>query len=311
MENQSMDYEQSLLFKIAYYYYFEEMTQQKIADRLSISRIRVLKLLDKARQNGIIQFKLKENPEFHINYEKKLMERFMLTDAFVVPDPTTPATRNTNIAKGAALYINDRIKPEQMINVGYGDTSKHLLNNLATMVEGPINCISLTGGVSYYLPEPRPHVFNANLHLIPAPLLASSVEMAKAMRNEHSIVEIFRMAPLSSMTVIGIGGMHEKSTIFNTGTLTKHDMMYLKMQGAVGDMLSHFIDKDGNPVPSAIEERLISTPLETLKNLKNVIGVAAGETKVEAIRAVLRGGYLNVLITDASTAKQILEVEDE
>jgi DNA-binding transcriptional regulator LsrR (DeoR family) len=113
------------------------------------------------------------------------------------------------------------------------------------------------------------------------------------------------------MSVIGIGGMHEKSTIFNTGTLTKNDMMYLKMKGAVGDMLSHFIDKHGNLVPNAVEERLISTPLETLKNLKNVIGVAAGETKVEAIRAVLRGGYLNVLVTDASTAKQILEVEDE
>ena len=305
-----IDYEESLQFKVAYYYYFENLTQQGIADLLSISRIRVLKLLEKARQKGIIQFKLRENPSFHIEYEKALIERYNLDDVFIVPDAPSEDRRNANVAQAAALYINDRLKGNDHINVGYGDTSKHLLNNLATMVEKPISCISLTGGVSYYLPDTRPHVFNANLHLIPAPLLASSLDMAQAIRNEESVNEIFRMAPLAQLTVIGIGGMHAKSTIFTTGTLSKNDMLFLKMQGAVGDVLSHFLDADGNLIQSDIEKRLISTPLENLRSLNNVIGVAAGETKVRAIRSVLKGKYLNVLITDASTAKHILEDTD-
>ena len=44
----------------------------------------------------------------------------------------------------------------------------------------------------------------------------------------------------------------------------------------------------------------------TLKELENVIGVAAGGHKVDAIRAVLRGKYLDVLITDEATALQLL-----
>ena len=44
----------------------------------------------------------------------------------------------------------------------------------------------------------------------------------------------------------------------------------------------------------------------TLKELENVIGVAAGSHKVDAIRAVLRGKYLDVLITDEATALQLL-----
>ena len=40
-----MNYEESLMVKAAWYYYFENMTQQAIADRLSISRMRVIKLL--------------------------------------------------------------------------------------------------------------------------------------------------------------------------------------------------------------------------------------------------------------------------
>ena len=46
------------MVKAAWYYYFENMTQQAIADRLSISRMRVIKLLDAARQTGVIQFRL-------------------------------------------------------------------------------------------------------------------------------------------------------------------------------------------------------------------------------------------------------------
>ncbi|MGN0754786.1 MAG: sigma factor-like helix-turn-helix DNA-binding protein, partial [Aristaeellaceae bacterium] len=37
-----LNYEESLMVKAAWYYYFENMTQQAIADRLSISRMRVI-----------------------------------------------------------------------------------------------------------------------------------------------------------------------------------------------------------------------------------------------------------------------------
>ena len=51
------------------------------------------------------------------------------------------------------------------------------------------------------------------------------------------------------------------------------------MQGAVGDVLSHFLDKDGNPVETDIEDRLISTPLATLKELENVIAWPQAATR--------------------------------
>ncbi|MDC7125709.1 MAG: sugar-binding transcriptional regulator [Spirochaetales bacterium] len=306
-----MDYEEILMFKIAYYYYFEEMTQQNIAERLSISRIKVIKLLEKARQKGIIQFHLRKNPEFYLQYEQHLIKKFGLIDVFVVPAPNDQSKTNTNLAKAASLYINGRLKDDDLINVGYGDTSSHLLNNLATMAVKPISCVSLTGGVSYYLPDTRSNVFNANLHLIPAPLLASSPEMAQAIRDEATINEIFQMASIASLTVVGIGGLHENSTIFKTGTLTTNDMLYLKTHGAVGDILSHFIDKDGKLIQTDIEDRLISMPLETLKSFKTVIGVAAGEHKISAIKGALRGHYCNILITDANTAQKLLEESDD
>ena len=49
--NNAVHYEDALMVKAAWYYYFENMTQQAIADRLSIIRMRVIKLLEAARRN--------------------------------------------------------------------------------------------------------------------------------------------------------------------------------------------------------------------------------------------------------------------
>ena len=78
----------------------------------------------------------------------------------------------------------------------------------------------------------------------------------------------------------------------------------------MGDLLSHFIDKDGNPVESGLDNRLLSTPLEELKKMNNVIGVAGGRHKAEAIHAALRGKYLDILITDEETAAMLLKTSE-
>jgi DNA-binding transcriptional regulator LsrR (DeoR family) len=302
----TMLYEESLMVKVAWYYYFENMTQQAIAQQVGISRMRVVKLLEKARRNGIIQFKLRQTGAGRLELEREVIARFGLSDAFIIPTAPVGASVNQSIANAAALYIGDRLGENAFINIGYGDTPNRILNSLATMVEQPLSCVSLTGGVNYYLPDTRSNVFNAKLFLMPAPLLANSPEMAEAMRNEVSVLEISRLYSLASMSVVGIGSMDESATIIQNGILTKNDLTFLGMHGAVGDLLSHFVDKDGALVQTSIEDRLLAISLEALKSLPCVIGAAAGETKVEAIHGVLRGGYLNVLITDEATAAKLL-----
>ena len=104
--------------------------------------------------------------------------------------------------------------------------------------------------------------------------------------------------------------MNDQATILKNGILNQNDFTFLKMQGAVGDVLSHFLDKNGNPISIELEDRLMSTPLEELRKLDNVIGVAGGTRKAEAILAALRGRYLDILITDEETARLLLEASE-
>lgn len=304
------DYEEILLVKVAWFYYIEGFTQQEIGEYLGIPRLRVNRLLDKARRNGIIRFSIRENDSNRMGVEKSLIKRFQLKDAFVVPSPIDGKNINESIAQAAAMYINERIDKSSFINMGYGDTTSRILNYLSNMSEFPVNVVSLTGGVNYYLPNTRSNIFNAKLYLTPTPLLMKNADMVQAIEKEPSIQQILNMTPLAQLSVVGIGGMDEDATLVTNGMFSSNDFLLLSMKGAVGDILCHFIDQNGHLIPSEIEGRLISTSLESLRSLENTIGVAAGENKVKAILAALRGGYLDILITDENTASGILKISE-
>ena len=304
-----LDYENILMIRAAWYYYMENYTQQRISELLGVSRARVIGLLEKARQTGVIQFRIRQDGNRYIKAEQDLISRFGLKDVFTVPKADSLANLNESIAQAAAMYIIRRLKGGDFLNVGYGDTTSRILNHLAIAAQLPLNVVSLAGGVNCYLPNTNSNVFNARLYLIPSPLLLSSAAVRDSLRQEPDVEEIFRMIPLSSMSVVGIGCLSDRATIVKNGILNNNDFTFLKMQGAVGDVLSHFLDKNGQVVSHDLEGRLMSTPMDQLRTLENVIGAAGGPDKAEAILAVLRGGYLDVLITDEDTAQLLLEAE--
>lgn len=93
-----MTYEESLMVKVSWYYYFENMTQQAIADRLNISRMRVIKLLDNAQKMNIIQFRLRSEGLGMLEQSRSLMDKYRLKDVFIVPDANDPSYLNEAIA---------------------------------------------------------------------------------------------------------------------------------------------------------------------------------------------------------------------
>ena len=67
-----------------------------------------------------------------------------------------------------------------------------------------------------------------------------------------------------------------------------------------------FIDADGNAVVSGLDELVIGVTLDQLKSAKRRVGVAGGNSKYEAVRAAVRGGWVNTLVTDIVTAERLL-----
>jgi DNA-binding transcriptional regulator LsrR (DeoR family) len=131
------------------------------------------------------------------------------------------------------------------------------------------------------------------------------------LKKEVAVERIFKMAALSDFTIVGIGGINADATIIKNGVLTTDDYLILKKKGAVGDILSHFININGNLVDTDLEKRLMSPALADIEKYNNVVGVAGGSHKVKAIYAVLTGKYLDILITDETTATAVLELHQK
>lgn len=296
----------ALATKAAWYYYMEDSTQAQIAEVMGISRAKVIRLLEEARAQGIVQFSFRKNDSQRVSAEQLLIDRFGLKDAFVVPTPLDSSAINQSIAQGAAHYVSDHLREDGYLNIGYGDTVSRMLGFLAKNREESLNVVSLTGGVSYYLPSVGTTAYSMHLFLTPSPLVVSSRQVRDALLDEKSLQDVSTMTEYADMSVVGIGAAVEGSTVLRNGILNEGELTVLKMQGAVGDVLNHFMDKDGNLIQTEIEDRVISTDLDKLRQLKNVVGVAGGKDKVTAIKAVLNGGYLNVLITDSDTAAELL-----
>ncbi len=296
----------ALATKAAWYYYMEDNTQAQIAEVMGVSRAKVIRLLEEARAQGIVQFSFRKNDSQRVSAEQLLIDRFGLKDAFVVPTPLDSSAINQSIAQGAAHYVSDHLSEDGYLNIGYGDTVSRMLGFLAKNREESLNVVSLTGGVSYYLPTVGTTAYSMHLFLTPSPLVVSSRQVRDALLDEKSLQDVSTMTEYADMSVVGIGAAVEGATVLRNGILNEGELTVLKMQGAVGDVLNHFMDKDGNLIQTEIEDRVISTDLDKLRQLKNVVGVAGGKDKVSAIKAVLNGGYLNVLITDSDTAAELL-----
>lgn len=296
----------ALATKAAWYYYMEDNTQTQIAEVMGVSRAKVIRLLEEARAQGIVQFSFRKSDSQRVSAEQLLIDRFGLKDAFVIPTPLDSSAINQSIAQGAAHYVSDHLREDGYLNIGYGDTVSRMLGFLAKNREESLNVVSLTGGVSYYLPTVGTTAYSMHLFLTPSPLVVSSRQVRDALLDEKSLQDVSTMTEYADMSVVGIGAAVEGATVLRNGILNEGELTVLKMQGAVGDVLNHFMDKDGNLIQTEIEDRVISTDLDKLRQLKNVVGVAGGKDKVTAIKAVLNGGYLNVLITDSDTAAELL-----
>lgn len=76
----------------------------------------------------------------------------------------------------------------------------------------------------------------------------------------------------------------------------------------MGDISLRFFDKDGKPVKTPLDDRVIGLPLENLSNVDRVIALAGG-SKTEAIAGALRTGVIDVLVTDKFTAERLVGQE--
>jgi lsr operon transcriptional repressor len=312
---------EELLLRVAWYYYKDELTQDEIARRLSMSRASVGRLLDRARKVGLVSINL--NTEYLDAFELsgKLRRAFGLAEALVVPDHEKESddihALNARIGRGGAQFMSTHLRPGGSLGVGWGETVSRVIAAISFGAVGPVHMVTLTGGVEGYLPTilsskgelaaESSAVTSATV--IPSPIMASTAPLAAALRAEPTIQQVLKQACGVEHALVGVGTPTADATIVHMGYLNADDARGLRERGVVGDILGQFFDADGNVVDLPIHDRRIGIELSDLAQIPKVVGVAGGLHKAEAILGALHGGFLDVLVTNELVAIRLLELE--
>jgi lsr operon transcriptional repressor len=311
--------DEQLLGRVAWYYHHDGLTQDEVGRRLGLSRIKVSRLLDRAKRAGVIGITIHSTNRDCLALEGRLRERHGLTEAIVIPalpPPSggheTPHATNERLTQAAASYLMNFISDGSVLAVGWGDTVTRTLKRLGHLLgHTGASVVTLTGGVSTYLQMmgglSAPIAQAQRLHMIPSPLITSRAATARALLEEPAVQEVIAMARRADCALIGIGALEEDASLVRGGYLSNEELAAYRAMGAVGDILGRFLDHRGHLLDLEIHDRIVGIDLQSLSAIARVIGVAGGAHKVEAIRAVLAGGTLDMLITDEPTARALVD----
>lgn len=311
-----IDTEERFLAQVAWAYYVEGLTQEKVAEKLGATRLRVNKALSDARSRGLVRITFNTAFAACAELEAALRARFGLKQAYVAPSPSDP--NDVQMIVGAALgnllsevLVDPRIK---LFGMSWGGTLNIATRFVAAMERPDIEVISVMGGLtrgsdlnSFEITTRLADLIGAQHSYFTAPLYAGSRESRDTIMQLDVFREVLEKLRSVDALAMAAGDLSKRSLLMRDGLPSDVTMEELIERGAVGDVLGTVIDAEGQPISHPINERVIGMGLEDLVGIPNVILAAGGVYKVAVNRAILRRGVVDTLVTDEATARALLE----
>ena len=319
----------SLVIKVAYLYYIENKPQNEISKMLGISITTVSRLLNKAKEDKIVEFVIRDPYIECIRLEEKLRSRFHLKDIIIAPAVNSEEGINSEIADDnakklvameGARYLQRVIKENDVLGITWGSTVYHMINYLNpsqkvktkfVTLHGSIACCENELDVRTLVSRMAKAFFGENYYLLTDALM-SSCEAAQIMKEEKNNQRVFQMFDNIDISVSGIGSFYptESSVLASPDFLSSEDLAALKSQNVTGDIALRFFDHDGNECHTALSDRMITISMEQFKKIPCKISLVSGIFKAKTVLSALKGGLIDVLILDYRLAQEILRLSE-
>lgn len=310
-----------LLAQVAIWYYEEGLNQADIAERINKSRSMVSRLLDQAREAGLVEVRVRYPLRTDEELEQRLCQEFGLAEAHVLAKPPEDYQfLLRRLGELGARCLQASLHPGITIGLSWG-TAVHAV--VSTMPVVPVidsTVVLLIGAVGYGDPMVDgtelgrwlAQKLGASFRFLSAPLLVKDEAVAKALRRERINQETLAAAAKAEVAIVGIGSAEpEYSSLLRAGYISKSDVDALLAAGVVGDFVAHQFDDQGRVLDIPANRRAICLDADSLRRIPKVIAVSGSVPKARAIAAALRGGLCNCLVTDARAAEAVLQLHRE
>ncbi len=300
-------------------YYAESLTQHDVAQALGVSRASVANYLAEARRRGLVKISLDPQVLASVTESRRLSERFGLEGALTVPnleseEQEDPMALRQRLGHAAAQSLGRWLKEDMTLGVAWGRTMLALARALPERALPGVRVVQVSGS-SLGDAESSPEACTAliagrlgarcqNFH---APAVVSSREVRDALLAEPTLRRHFDRLRACDLVIFGVGELVPDLIWSDTDFLPDTVVDDYLERGAIAVLIGRFLDRNGEEVEGPLSERQIGMAREELLGVPLRVLVAGGSAKIEAMRAALAGGHATHLITDARSARRLLE----
>lgn len=314
-----------LVAKIAWLYHVRNMSQGEIAKRFKLSQSGVSRLLEQAKSTGIVRTAVNLPDGLFTELESGLEETYGMKEVHVfdVAEVTNESQLVHDLGRLLAMRLATAGIHANVVGItswsrSLRSTVEALRNTKNSDAKFVVEMLGDVGDPSaQHEAALTTQQFAEIIHAQPMFLRVPGVVANKEIRdvlikNDFHIQAAFRLLDQVELALVGIGTCEIVAPLTaGENFFTTKEFESVKKLGAVGQVNLRFIDKNGEPVLTKLDDRIIGITLKQLKQAEIRIGVAGGASKYQAIRAALRGGWINTLATDVETAKWLLVNADQ
>ena len=302
-----------LTASIARRYYLDGRSKIEIADEFGLSRFKVARLLDAARESGLVRIEIRHQGEIDVDLSAQLRDRFGLQHSVVVDTPDDDAeSLRGHLGRAAAQLLAEVVTPQDVLGLAWARAVSAMAQALPPLPGTPV--VQLTGALS--LPgEPDTSVdvvrdvasaSGGAAHVFYAPFTVPDAATARALRGQPEVARAFAQLPLVTKAVAGVGLWKPgQSTLYDA--LSEDDRTALHRLGVCADVSGVFLSADGEAIGTELSERMIGINAEQMRAIPEVIVIPYGVSKSPAVRAALRSGLVGGIVTHTALAHAVLE----
>ncbi|WP_216210239.1 sugar-binding transcriptional regulator [Amycolatopsis aidingensis] len=301
---------------IARRFYVLGQSKIEIAEEFGISRFKVARILDIARETGLVRVEFDLPAPVQLDLSDELRTAYRLERALVLErasaEESRPALRRRIGALGAEL-LSEIVTEKDVIGLSWARSVNVMTEAIRSLPPCPIvQLCGVQAGMDMHdrsveTVRRLAAVSGGDPYPIYGPLVLPDRRTADILRGQPGIAETFSRFRDLTKAVVSIGAWQAgESTVYDA--LPEEQQDAISKRGAKAEVAAQLFDEQGNALSTGLAHHVLAISAEELLRIPEVIAFGYAAPKAEAVAAVLRSGMVTTLITEAETAELLLEL---
>ena len=306
------------VIEIASLYYYQDITQEELSRRFSLSRAKISRLLKRAREEGVVEIRVHQHPGVSSEFEQEFVARFGIDRLLVSLDQQDPEAQRIAVAGLVANHLVRTLTEGMIVATGMGRNVAAVADCVPPTRRAVTFVCAIGGSVRAGEHMNPDHIcrrlavrFGGESETLYAPALVADAALRDELYRNDTVKLTLDRARRADAALVGIGDLSEDSNMVRMGWFSPQEVAEARLAGTIGDIMGYdFIDIHGRASSANMQGRVIGLTTRDLGRIPNVIAIASENTKAAAILGALRTGIVNTLATSSTNARTILRLDE-